>query len=169
MQPKKIFLKMHYVGWRDRKNPDLWFYSWNGTSFFVANDELSVNINLASWSARGGWKDNAFIATVPRVCSTGRASIPSLWRKMMVAVFNDPDADCPFQPGSYSFSNFSTDFDIEAVPSFFYGKWRATGKLFRTSSRELLACARAYGSTVPKLSKRNSSVHVSPHRIESQD
>ncbi|XP_034238090.1 uncharacterized protein LOC117643355 [Thrips palmi] len=169
MRPNKTYYKHHYIGWRDRKNPDLWYYSWNGTSYFEINDDLTANINIASWSARGGWKDNAYIFALPKFCTAFRTVTPTLWRKTMVALFDDPNAFCPFPPGSYSFSNMSTNFDIKAVPSFFYGKWRATAKLSRTSSKELLACARAYGSTVPRLNQLNSSVPVGPHRIESPD
>ncbi|XP_034237494.1 uncharacterized protein LOC117642963 [Thrips palmi] len=117
------------------------------------------DINIASWSARGGWKDNAYLFSVPKLCTAARTMAPSLWRKGMVALFNDPNAACPFPPGSYSFRNMSTNFDIKAVPSFFYGKWRATGKLFRTSTRVLLACARAFGSTVPKLHQAGNPQH----------
>ncbi|XP_034233523.1 uncharacterized protein LOC117640746 [Thrips palmi] len=166
MRPNKTFYKHHYVGWRDRKNPDLWFYSWNGTSYFEVNDDLTVDVNIASWSARGGWKDNAYVFSFQRCCTKARTLAPTLWRRAMVALFDDPSRACPFPPGSYSVHNVSSDidFDVKAVPAFYYGKWRATGKFSRTSTRELMGCARAFASTVPKLSSS-----VGPHHIESTD
>lgn len=43
-----------------------------------------------------------------------------------------------------------TDFNIKTVPTFFYGRWRLTCRLLRTSDRETMACIRAYGETVPR-------------------
>lgn len=56
--------------------------------------------------------------------------------------------------GTYVIGNVSTDFDVKTIPTFFYGKWRLTLRLLRSTNSETMACMLAFGETVPKLRKR---------------
>ncbi|XP_026286585.2 uncharacterized protein LOC113212191 [Frankliniella occidentalis] len=153
LRPKTETIKLFYHGVRDRKDPDLWFYNFNGTTHFTLDDNIMAIGNIASWSTRGGWKDNAYVMKLPRICSTFKRCAPDLWERFMVVTFNDPKAFCPFPPGFYSFNNMSTNFNFKMPPSFYYGKWRATIQLVN-SSNAVHFCMRAYGSTAPKLKRK---------------
>ncbi|XP_034238270.1 uncharacterized protein LOC117643461 [Thrips palmi] len=149
MRPQKKYYIATYSAVRDRSNPDTWFYSFNTTTFLPCTDDYTLSVNLASWSSRGGWKDNAFQKTIAKPCTTVRSFFPREWRKAMVYVFNDPDRKCPFPPGTYTATNVSTQNDFTFPPSFFYGKFRGTGRVF-TLAKELVGCVRFYFSIVPK-------------------
>ncbi|XP_034230457.1 uncharacterized protein LOC117639164 [Thrips palmi] len=151
MRPKTEFFKGYYSGFRDRRNTDVWYYSGNITTFITADDNYTATFNLASWSSRGGWKDNAFQKSTSRLCTTIKTFFPNVWRKGMMMVFNDPTRDCPFPPqDTYSVNNVSTNYIAKFPPSFFYGRYRGTGQILNTETKELIACKRCYFQVVPK-------------------
>lgn len=59
---------------------------------------MQADINAASWSQMGGWKDNALVMSVPRICTAFRLAIPTLWRNIMIAIHDNANAFCPFPP-----------------------------------------------------------------------
>ncbi|XP_034242294.1 uncharacterized protein LOC117645866 [Thrips palmi] len=154
MQPLKEYYKLRYSAARDRKVQEIWYYTGNLTTHFRFDDSLTGHANVASWSSRGGWIDNAHVLTSPRICSTIRERLPEAWRTFVVAMFNNPLQGCPFPADTYHIVNMSTNMNFNYPPTFFYGKWRSTVKLMRTSSNEVLGCIRAFFSTLPKLRHR---------------
>ncbi|XP_034238087.1 uncharacterized protein LOC117643351 [Thrips palmi] len=149
LQPAKP-LDFYVMQTRDRHDPDLWYYSGNFTTLFTWTNDQDVDINFASWSSRGGWKENAYIFRVKHYCSAFKTYAPQAWRKIMVAVNGDADADCPWPPGVYHVRNMSTDFRIRAMPAFYYGKWRLTLRLMENHYQDTLGCFVAYADTVPR-------------------
>ncbi|XP_026286044.1 uncharacterized protein LOC113211783 [Frankliniella occidentalis] len=158
MQPRRKLFEMTVTAFRDRRDVDLWHYSANGTTYITVDNNLTALANFASWSSTGGWKDNFFRFTLPRACATAKARFPDLWRRAMIALFNDPDRDCPFPPGYYSVRNVSTDFHMKQVRTFFYGKYRGTGTLINSVTKEVIACKRGFFSIVPKTQKHSDKL-----------
>ncbi|KAE8737357.1 hypothetical protein FOCC_FOCC017181 [Frankliniella occidentalis] len=107
---------------------------------------------LASWSSRGGWKDNAHILKFKKICSTGRTYLPVVWGNIMDAVYDENNKTrkfCPFPPGKYVLDNCEADLSIaRKVPGFFYGKWRLDFKIL-DPNWDCISCMRIYLSTVP--------------------
>lgn len=52
--------------------------------------------------------------------------------------------------GHYRFDNLSTDFRFKAVPTFFYGKWRATTHVLDSKGVNLV-CIRNTMDSVPRV------------------
>ncbi|KAJ1528987.1 hypothetical protein ONE63_007354 [Megalurothrips usitatus] len=109
---------------------------------------------LASWSSRGGWKENFFRLELDQPLSYMRKMYPTEWRNVMTRVFNDPERGPPFFPGFYSVQNVSTDYEMKVPPVYFYGNYRATMRAYSRVTRELVACERATLSVVPKSIRR---------------
>ncbi|KAJ1524616.1 hypothetical protein ONE63_011100 [Megalurothrips usitatus] len=152
MQPGvKILKDLAYSAFRDRKDRDVWYYSANTTLLKTTGDENTAALNLASWSSRGGWKDNAHLLASPKICSNAKALLSDVWRSLSERCSSRTTfGECPVKQGPYTCTNVSTNFDFDFPPSFFYGKWRGTAKLYNTQTKEVSFCMRAYFSTAPK-------------------
>ena len=59
---------------------------------------LQAEALFASWSSRGGWKENAIVMKMGRLCTTCSTYVPAAWRAVMKALRGSPDAGCPFPP-----------------------------------------------------------------------
>ncbi|KAK3925391.1 Unconventional myosin-Ie [Frankliniella fusca] len=135
-------------GIRDRIDRNLWYYSVNTSLPFTFDNSIDLDINWASWSSRGGWKDNAILMRPGSVCKFVPANVPDAWRRFLIATFNDPTRDCPFPPGNYEIKNMSSEVTFKKIPAFFYGTWRVTIRLLQMKDDKF--CVRFYGKTIPK-------------------
>ncbi|XP_052120229.1 uncharacterized protein LOC113206992 isoform X2 [Frankliniella occidentalis] len=112
---------------RDRHNQNIWFVYANMSSFATLNDEKEAHLAFASWSSRGGWKENALTMKFKRPCTQCKQYLPGVWSGVMSVLESSTKAtDCPFPPGIYTINNVSSASIAppKAVPVFFYGKWR---------------------------------------------
>ncbi|XP_034238871.1 uncharacterized protein LOC117643860 [Thrips palmi] len=162
MRPARKLYTVNVSAMRDRSKADVWLYSANGTLHVPADDNYTVSGNVASWSQMGGWKDNAYMVEIPKMCSAMKALFPDLWRRVAAGSLEPERIDCPLMPGFYSVSNVATDFNIDFPPTFFYGKWRGTLTVSNTVSKERTACVRAFFDTVPKTGKGKDSPGKKP-------
>ncbi|KAK3918150.1 UPF0219 protein [Frankliniella fusca] len=109
-----------------------------------------MKATLASWGSGGGWKENAFIIKMDKICSNFRTHMPKLWEELSKEAYNDPHKKCPLPMGLAVYKNITGDFSTKAVATFFYGKYRITIICFRTDTRETKVCLRVYADVVPK-------------------
>jgi len=66
--------------------------------------EKQFRVTMASWSNMGGWKENAHVASMPRVCQTFRTVLKSIWFPYLKAIYGEV-LDCPFMPVSRFLQN----------------------------------------------------------------
>ncbi|KAE8743716.1 hypothetical protein FOCC_FOCC009667, partial [Frankliniella occidentalis] len=118
---------------------------------FHFDDTLSIKATIASWGSGGGWKDNAYVVKMDKVCSNFRTHIPNLWHQLGRDAYNDPNVKCPLPLGPAVFKNITADFGFTPIPSFYYGKYRITLLVAKTINSETVACLRVFGETVPKV------------------
>ncbi|XP_026274860.1 uncharacterized protein LOC113204075 [Frankliniella occidentalis] len=144
-----LYRDIFWRGYHDRNNRDLWYYWGNVTTLRTLDESYDIDLNWASWSSRGGWKENAYVMRPGPVCQIIGHHDPDLWRRLMVATFNDPNRKCPFPPGYYEVKNVSAEFSLKQIPVFFYGTWRITVRLV-DSAQDVAACVWLFGKTVPK-------------------
>ncbi|KAK3912704.1 Pectinesterase/pectinesterase inhibitor, partial [Frankliniella fusca] len=109
-----------------------------------------IKATVASWGSGGGWKENAYVAKMDKICSNFRTHMPNLWRELGEKAYNDPYIKCPIPMGYAEYKNITGDFSSKALPTFFYGKYRVTIICFKTATRETKGCIRTYAETVPK-------------------
>ncbi|KAK3917830.1 Mitochondrial cardiolipin hydrolase [Frankliniella fusca] len=109
---------------------------------------------VASWGSGGGWKENAYVIKMDKICSNFRTHLPNLWREMAEDAYNNPYLKCPVPMGLAVFKNITGDFSCKALPTFFYGKYRITLITFRTDTRETKSCSRIYADAVPRTKTR---------------
>ncbi|KAK3912702.1 ATP-dependent Clp protease ATP-binding subunit ClpX [Frankliniella fusca] len=144
-------LQYYFSRTRSRYNPDIWFYYGNTTWTFPFDDALSMKATVASWGSIGGWKENAFVIKMDKICSNFRTNLPKFWQELTKDAFNDPYLKCPLPMGVAVYKNITGDFNTKAIPTFFYGKYRITVLCFRTDTRENKVCMRVYADAVPKI------------------
>ncbi|XP_026274859.1 uncharacterized protein LOC113204074 [Frankliniella occidentalis] len=145
-----LYKDIFWRGYHDRNNRDLWYYWVNFTTLLTFDDSYNVDLNWASWSSRGGWKENAYVMRLGSFCKVIFTHDPDLWRRLMIATFDDPNRNCPFPPGYYETKNISSEFSLKKIPVLFYGTWRITLHLFKESVENVVACFMLFGKTVPK-------------------
>ncbi|XP_034255356.1 uncharacterized protein LOC117653659 [Thrips palmi] len=67
---------------------------------FKKLETLQSRFVFASWSSRGGWKENAIVMRFRRVCTTMRTYLPGVWRHVLNHTIG-PDGplqeDCPIR------------------------------------------------------------------------
>ncbi|XP_052132732.1 uncharacterized protein LOC113205103 [Frankliniella occidentalis] len=143
-----LYKDIFWRGYHDRNNVNLWHYWINFTTLDNFDDSYDIDLNYASWSSRGGWKENAYVIRPGSYCRSIPLHDPELWRRAMIATFNDPNRKCPFPAGYYEIKNISTEFSFKNVPVFFYGTWRITVRMLKAQTAR--ACFRFFGKTVPK-------------------
>ncbi|KAK3927501.1 30S ribosomal protein S2 [Frankliniella fusca] len=144
------FKDFNWRSYRDRNNVDSWVFWANITTLFTIDDSYDFDLNWASWSSRGGWKENAFIMRPGCFCKIFPLHNPEVWKRLMTVTFNDPNRKCPFPPGFYEIKNASTELSLKQIPIFFYGTWRVTLRLIKEQAQRATLCALLYGKTVPK-------------------
>ncbi|KAJ1526599.1 hypothetical protein ONE63_008185 [Megalurothrips usitatus] len=141
-----------FRGVRDRHNVDVWYYHGNYTLGFYFDDSLNVELNVGSWSSRGGWKENAHVLKFKKICTTGKTYVSRVWQNIMDSVYDENNRtrpDCPFPKGKYRLVDCKADLSTaRAVPAFFYGKWRADFKIV-DSNWSCISCMRIFANTVP--------------------
>ncbi|XP_052127666.1 uncharacterized protein LOC113206415 [Frankliniella occidentalis] len=148
--PGPLFKDTFHRGYHDRRNPDLWHYWMNFTTLLTLDDSYDIDLNWASWSSRGGWKENAYVMRPGSFCKSIQQSDPQFWRKLMTAIFNDPNRNCPIPPGYYEMNNISADFSFKKIPVFFYGTWRMSLRLVKDTTKNSVACLWFFAKTIPK-------------------
>lgn len=61
-----------------------------------------AHLVLASWNSRGGWKDNAVVMKIRRLCLSTKTYLPRFWDQMLRVSYGPRGAllgrDCPFEP-----------------------------------------------------------------------
>ncbi|KAE8739869.1 hypothetical protein FOCC_FOCC014626 [Frankliniella occidentalis] len=117
-------------------------------SHYINN--LALDLNWASWSSRGGWKENAYVMRPGSFCKVASSHDPEFWRRFMTAIFDDPNRNCPFTPGYYECTNVSSEFTFRKIPVFFYGTWRVNIRLVKQSTQNGVFCLVFFVKTVPK-------------------
>ena len=56
--------------------------------------------------------------------------------------------------GNYMARNLSTEFAISnAVPVFFYGKWRVDCTMLEKDTQKVVACVRVFAQSLPKIGR----------------
>ncbi|XP_052126350.1 uncharacterized protein LOC113210862 isoform X3 [Frankliniella occidentalis] len=58
-------------------------------------NSVMIKATIASWGSGGGWKDNAYVVKMDKVCSNFRTHIPNLWHQLGRDAYNDPNVKCP--------------------------------------------------------------------------
>ncbi|KAE8740415.1 hypothetical protein FOCC_FOCC014076 [Frankliniella occidentalis] len=155
--PSALFAKKgelatwYFKNFRDRQNIDKFYYYGNFTTLFWFGDMLNVELVFASWSSRGGWKDNALIIKMKQICKTAKTYIPKQWKNAQYAIHpNNASADCPYPPGVYYLRNATADLGVaRKFPAFFYGKWRLDAKIMDSDS-DCISCMRVLMHVVPQ-------------------
>ncbi|XP_026274858.1 uncharacterized protein LOC113204072 [Frankliniella occidentalis] len=146
-----LYKDIYWRAYHGRKNTDLPYYWINVTTLFTFDDSYNLDMNWASWSSRGGWKENAYVMRPGPFCKVVSSHDPDFWRRLMIATFDDPNRDCPFAPGYYEIKNISSEFSsFKKVPVFFYGTWRISTRLVKESTQNAVACLLIFVKTVPK-------------------
>ncbi|XP_050528129.1 uncharacterized protein LOC126898232 [Daktulosphaira vitifoliae] len=114
----------------------------NVTFSIPFDDSLTFNVNMAVWSQIGGWKDNYFILSYPKACSSmkffcGSTNWETLRRRLK-------SSDCPIKTGTYQFNSVDTDFykKLNLPKEFFYGRYKF--KLYYTNQKnDVVFCINA--------------------------
>ncbi|XP_026280641.2 uncharacterized protein LOC113208027 [Frankliniella occidentalis] len=145
-----LFKEIYWHRYHGRKNGDLPYYWINATTLLTVDDSLQLDLNWASWSSRGGWKENAYVMRPGSFCKVASSHDPEFWRRFMTAIFDDPNRNCPFTPGYYECTNVSSEFTFRKIPVFFYGTWRVNIRLVKQSTQNGVFCLVFFVKTVPK-------------------
>ncbi|KAK3931506.1 Anthranilate phosphoribosyltransferase, partial [Frankliniella fusca] len=124
------------------------------------------HILFASWSSRGGWKENALHMKFKRTCTSTARYMPRIWKGVTASLSRadgTKNDHCPLLAGSYSLSNLSSALlNDNTVPIMFYGRWRVDALLVDSKTRQRLACVRVYDDIVPKIVNPASSADLAP-------
>ncbi|KAJ1519764.1 hypothetical protein ONE63_005020 [Megalurothrips usitatus] len=131
---------------RDRRDLDMFHLTVNASWISNFTDDLIGQLRFSSWSARGGWKENANVMNFKRLCTSLRTYVPQLWNTIRQYT---PQPDCPLSPGSLYIPTMVADFSVKQVPAYFYGKWRIDIRALKPQSRRCIACGRMFAATVP--------------------
>ncbi|XP_060845594.1 uncharacterized protein LOC132925198 [Rhopalosiphum padi] len=93
------------------------------------SDNLTLDVNGASWSLTGGWKPNSFVYVSKNACSSLKMVLGNVWYSIMND-FNFPSTSCPVPSGTYITSGMNLkDVEHHNFPKvYFYGKYRFTFK-----------------------------------------
>ncbi|XP_034255045.1 uncharacterized protein LOC117653467 [Thrips palmi] len=138
---------------RSRQNPRVRYFDANFTMSSAFDETKTIRNEFASWSSRGGWKDNALTMKIPRPCSALKTFLPGI-SKYFWNNLHGPGgrvSQCPVPPGSYSIRNLSTDLQgshISSLPAMFYGKWRMDSKICEKDA--CFMCVRVIAMVNPK-------------------
>ncbi|XP_034248987.1 uncharacterized protein LOC117649910 [Thrips palmi] len=115
---------------------------------------------FASWSSRGGWRENALSMNIPRPCAALKTYFPGISKY----VWNNLEgpgghvSQIPVPPGSYSIRNLSMnlqDYRSTGLRSMFYGKWRMDSKVYDKDM--CFMCVRVTAMVNPKAPSRARS------------
>ncbi|KAK3912701.1 Queuine tRNA-ribosyltransferase [Frankliniella fusca] len=166
--PSKLFEKKgeqaiwYFKNFRDRVNLDKWYYYGNYTTHFWFSDDMNIELAFASWSTRGGWKENAIIIKMKQICKAAKTYLPKQWKNVMYAILpNNASADCPFPPALYYLRNATADLGVaRRVPAFYYGKWRLDAKIM-DPEWDCVSCMRILMNIVPQTKYESSKLGVS--------
>ncbi|XP_034247826.1 uncharacterized protein LOC117649307 isoform X4 [Thrips palmi] len=118
---------------RARKDLHTVLFSFNATSRDIFDDYKIAQVVYASWSSRGGWKQNAIVMKFPRACTSVRTYLPGLYKHFLehATRAEGPFQGCPVPPGSYRYENVSSRGLVVAnIPSLYYGRWRVDGRAY---------------------------------------
>ncbi|XP_052123573.1 uncharacterized protein LOC113211073 isoform X2 [Frankliniella occidentalis] len=55
---------------------------------------VMIDFRLASWSTRGGWKDNAFVLRMKHYCTAFKTFAPDAWAKVNMATKGSTENNC---------------------------------------------------------------------------
>ncbi|XP_034252290.1 uncharacterized protein LOC117651863 [Thrips palmi] len=144
-QSKPFFF--HFRVAHDRKRPSFVRGAMNMTTSYIFDDNTDIAIEMASWSSRGGWKDNAFKIRLKRACFTAPQYLPTVYNTLKATLFGE--TQCPWPPGAYYHPNVSMEIRF-TLPVFYYGKYRADLGFTDHATNEMEACVRATIKVVPK-------------------
>ncbi|XP_034254127.1 uncharacterized protein LOC117652965 isoform X2 [Thrips palmi] len=140
---------------RDRKYPKRFYYTGVINQPFNVLSTLAGTVKLSSWSARGGWKDNAYRHTFPRLCELARARLAHnlAYRRLLSdALGGEHRLKCPFPASRWEFTDFPVDTSAGEFKEFLYGKWRIDIQLM--DGNTALSCYRQFVDTVPRVAGR---------------
>ncbi|KAK3912335.1 Protein ANTAGONIST OF LIKE HETEROCHROMATIN PROTEIN 1 [Frankliniella fusca] len=103
--PKRLFGKKgdltewHFSFLRDRHDINTFRALGNFTTLYWFGDHLNIELAFSSWSSRGGWKENALILRMSRLCKSAKTYMARQWKNAQLAIHpNNASADCPYPP-----------------------------------------------------------------------
>ncbi|BES97025.1 Hypothetical protein NTJ_09837 [Nesidiocoris tenuis] len=110
-----------------------------------ADDSLTAHVDLALFT-NGGWKENFYKQKFTEGCSTIRRLAPKPVASILKSV--GLEDRCPFPKGNYTLKAWPLKFELNFIPTFFYGKYRFTVMIKKDDRR--IGCLRTVVDIIPK-------------------